>query len=118
MLVGAQAGPILDRLRRPSETVHAPHLLDLEIAQTLRGSILRGQITAAHGRQALDAFRDMAITRYAHSPLLPRIWELRATITAYDAAYVALAESLGAPLLTRDGRLGRAPGHRALVEVM
>ena len=60
----------------------------------------------------------MAIRRYPHKPLLPRVWQLRSSLTAYDAAYVALAELLNAPLLTRDGRLARATGHQAKVELV
>ncbi|MBF8299012.1 MAG: PilT protein domain protein, partial [Dehalococcoidia bacterium] len=67
---------------------------------------------------ALADFISMAIQRYPHTPLLPRVWELKANVTAYDAAYIALAEDLGATLLTRDGRLARATGHRASIELV
>jgi predicted nucleic acid-binding protein len=67
---------------------------------------------------ALAAMADFPLIRYQHDLLLPRIWELRHNLTAYDAAYVALAEALGAPLLTRDRRIAAAPGHRARVELV
>ncbi len=77
-----------------------------------------GELTAARGQQALQVLYDMPIQRHPHRPLLHRIWEVRANVTAYDAAYIALAEALDAPLWTRDGRLARATGHRALVELI
>jgi predicted nucleic acid-binding protein len=67
---------------------------------------------------ALDLFSKFPITRYSHEPLMPRIWALRSNLTAYDAAYVALAEGLGATMLTRDERLARAPGNRATLELI
>jgi predicted nucleic acid-binding protein len=66
----------------------------------------------------LEDLYDLNIWRYPHWPLLPRIWQLRSNLTAYDAAYVALAEELGLPLLTRDARLARAVGHQAVVELV
>ena len=61
---------------------------------------------------------DLPVHRHPHDILLPRIWELRRSVTAYDAAYVALAEALDAPLLTRDGKLARSHGHRARIELV
>ena len=60
---------------------------------------------------------DLRLTRYSHFMLLPRVWQLRHNFSAYDAAYVGLAEKLGAPLITRDGRLAAAPGHAAIIEL-
>lgn len=77
-----------------------------------------GDIDDARGRSALVDLADFPLRRYPHELLLPRIWELRNNMTAYDAAYVALAEGLGAPLLTRDRRLAATPGHRAEVELI
>lgn len=105
------------RVFAADQTLHAPHLIDLEIAQVLRRYVHIGDITAVRGEAALADWSDMAVQRYPHDLLLPRIWALRATLTAYDAAYVALAEALDAPLLTCDARIARAPGHRARVEV-
>lgn len=81
-----------ERLFDPGETLHAPHPLDLEMAQVLRR---------------------FPLNRYPHDFMLQRIWELRANLTAYDAAYVALAEAPDAPLLPRDRRLAATPGHHA-----
>jgi predicted nucleic acid-binding protein len=119
LLLGSEAGTrISTRLAAPDETLHAPHLLDLEVAQVLRRYEAAGLLSASRARQALDDLADLGVVRYAHEDLLPRIWHLRRNLTAYDAAYVALAEALDAPLLTRDGKLAAAPGHRAHVEVV
>jgi len=101
-----------------SETLHAPHVLDLEVAQVLRRYARAGEIDPDRGAAALDDLSDFPLHRYAHDVILPRIWELRANLTAYDAAYVALAEALDAPLLTRDRKLAAAPGHNARIELV
>jgi predicted nucleic acid-binding protein len=113
-----QSDIIADRLTQPRERLHVPHLLDLEVAQVLRRYVARGEILEARGREALDLLAVFPLIRYAHEPLLQRIWQLRDTLTAYDAAYVALAEALGVTLLTRDERLSRASGIRARVELL
>jgi predicted nucleic acid-binding protein len=105
---------VLDRKQRPN----APHLLDVEVAQVVRRYWLAGQLTAERAQEMLDDLIVLPIQRYAHAILVPRIWELRENLTAYDATYVALAEALDAPLLTRDRRLAAAPGHRAGVELV
>jgi predicted nucleic acid-binding protein len=79
---------------------------------------MAGDMSAQRGREALEDLTDLSLRRYPHDVLLPRVWELRANLTAHDAAYVALAEALGAPLLTRDRRLAGAVGHRARVEAV
>jgi predicted nucleic acid-binding protein len=106
------------RLFEPGETLHAPHLLDVEVAQVIRRYVANGDIDANRGREALDDLADLRLRRYPHDLLLPRIWELRHNLTAYDAAYVALAEALDAPLLTRDRRLAAAAGVSARVELI
>ena len=106
------------RLLTGSETLHAPHLLDVEVAQVLRRHEARGTLNAARGRAALDLLRQMPLVRHGHRELIARAWNLRKNLTAYDAMYVALAEVLGAVLLTRDQRLAAAPGHRARVEIV
>jgi predicted nucleic acid-binding protein len=95
------------------ESFHVPHLLDLEVVQVLRRYSHQHILTDHRAAQALEDFRDFPLTRYAHDPLLSRIWELRENFTAYDAAYVALAEVLDIPLVTCDMRLTTAPGHTA-----
>ena len=102
----------------PEERLHAPHLLDVEVAQALRRLVQLGDITPPRAQQALDDHTALGIDRHAHQDLLPRIWRLRESITAYDAAYVALAEALQAPLLTCDAKLARSHGHRAKMELV
>ncbi len=107
-----------DRLFAPHQTLHAPHLLDVEVAQVVRRYAANGEIDSARGRMALTDLADIPLRRYPHDFLLPRIWDLRNNLTAYDAAYVALAEVLDIPLLTRDRRLAAAAGHRAHIELI
>lgn len=109
---------VAERLFTPDETLHAPHLLDLEVAQVLRRYALAGELASARGLEALEDLADLPLTRYPHDLLLPRIWELRGNLTAYDAAYVALAEVLAAPLVTRDAALASVRVHHARVEVL
>jgi predicted nucleic acid-binding protein len=117
LLNTATGKSIAARLRPETVTVHAPHLIDVEVTQVLRRYVLAQALSAERAVMALDCLRDLDLTRYAHEPFLPRMWELRANLTAYDAAYVSLAEALGAVLLTCDARLARAPGHVAQIEV-
>ena len=109
--------PVAERLLMSDSSLHAPYLLDVEVAQVLRRFVTRGEVLEARARQALAALADFPLERYSHTILLPRIWTLRQNLTVYDAAYVALAEVLGATLLTRDGRIARAPGLAARIEV-
>ncbi len=97
---------------------HAPPLLDLEVAQALRRLTFSGEIAQNRGRSVLDIFSDWSLIRHAHTPLLRRIWELRSSVSAYDAAYVALAEALDRPLLTCDAKLSRSHGHCAKIELL
>lgn len=113
-----ESDAIAARLFDGRDSLHAPYLLDLEVAQVLRRYAARGEVAPRRGQDALELLAAFPLSRYPHEPLLPRIWALRANLTAYDAAYVALAEGLGAPLLTRDRRLTGATGHRATVELI
>jgi predicted nucleic acid-binding protein len=108
---------IEERVYAGRESLHAPHLLDLEVAQTLRRLVREHFISAERAAEVLGDLLLLRILRHPHASLLPRIWHLRHNLTAYDAAYVALAESLGAVLITRDERLAAASGHTARVEV-
>jgi predicted nucleic acid-binding protein len=101
-----------------ARSLHAPSLLDLEVAQAIRRFCATGQLRAARGDQAIAELADLPVRRYPHTPLLGRIWQLRTGITVYDAAYVALAETLRAPLVTRDRRLANTRGHRARIDLV
>jgi predicted nucleic acid-binding protein len=118
LLQTAVGAPLAERLLSPEASLHVPSLVDIEVAQVLRRFVGQGVLAAERARLALEDLADLPLQRYSHELFLPRIWELRHNLTAYDAAYVALAETLGATLLTRDGRIQRAPGHSAHVEVI
>jgi predicted nucleic acid-binding protein len=111
------AARVSSRIFGVGETLHAPHLLDLEIAQVLRRYVRSGVISAHRGSEALTDLADLPLNRYPHVVLLPRIWQFRHNVTAYDAAYLALAEALDAPLVTRDRALASA-GARVRVEII
>lgn len=100
------------------ESLHAPHLIDIEVTQVLRRYALAGIASVSRCEEGLAAFALFRVSRHSHASLLARVWQLRSNLTAYDAVYVALAESLGATLLTGDRRLANAPGIRAPVEVL
>lgn len=100
------------------QSLHAPELLDLEVAQVLRRLVREGTLSVPRAEAAIEDLLDLRITRYPHSVLLPRIWQLRHNLSAYDAAYVVLAEKLGATLLTRDAKLASAAGHNATIAVV
>ncbi len=112
------AKAIETRLFVSGQTLHAPHLLDIEAAQVIRRYAANGDIEGERGRAALNDLADFPLQRYPHSFLLRRIWTLRHNLTAYDAAYVALAEALETVLLTRDKRLAMAAGHHARIELV
>jgi predicted nucleic acid-binding protein len=105
------------RLGRAGETLHVPHVFDLEVLAASRRHALRGVLSGARVQRALGALDDLRATRYSHVPLRPRIWELRENVTPYDAAYLALAEALRSPLVTVDAALARAAGARAEIEL-
>jgi predicted nucleic acid-binding protein len=115
--LGASASGIRERMDRADEGLHVPHLFEVEVVNVLRRYALSGALSAQRARLALNRLLAMRVTRYPHTALLPRIWELKDNVTACDAAYVALAETLEAPLITRDERLSRAPGIRTAVEL-
>ena len=113
-LLQTSAGKRIEkRIYSHNESLHTPHLLDLEVTQVLRRLVREGALPAHRADEAVRDLLDLRITRYPHFVLLPRIWQLRHNFSAYDAAYVVLAEKLGAALVTRDGRLASASGHAA-----
>lgn len=118
-LLQTSAGQRIEsRIYSSSESLHAPHLLDLEVGQVIRRFVREGAVSAHRGEQAIVDLLDLRVTRYPHFVLLSRIWQLRQNLSAYDAAYVVLAERLGAVLLTRDARLASASGHGAIIELI
>jgi predicted nucleic acid-binding protein len=109
-----------DRLRRrlAGERLAAPAIIDLEVASALRGHVRAGRTSPRRAEVALADLAVMRLERSLHTPLMPRIWELRDNLSTYDAAYVALAEAMETVLLTGDARLARAPGIRCEVELL
>lgn len=113
---GQDGDTVRDRLR--GEQLAAPALIDLEVASVWRGLARGGHLDPRRVRLALDDLQELPLQRVEHTSLLWRCWELRDNLTIYDAAYVALAEALQAPLLTGDRRLARSTGPRCTIEVM
>ena len=109
-----RAARLATRVR--GQTLHAPHLIDLETISVVRSLEARG-LASTLAVQAITDLVAVAMTRYPHDVLVRRIWQLRANLTVYDACYVALAEALSAPLITCDARLANAPGNRASIEL-
>ena len=109
---------VQERVLDSEESLHAPHLIDIEVTQTLRRLVILEEITAARGKQALEDYVALKIKRAEQKDLLERIWTLRDSITAYDAAYGVLAEILDCPLITCDGKLTRSHGHKARIELI
>lgn len=119
LLLGTEAGHrVADRIADPAQGLHAPHLIDVEVLQALRRYVRSGELDSDSGLCAVRDLGDLDLERHPHEPLLVRMWALRDNMTAYDAAYIALAEALDAVLLTCDGRLARAPGVAAAVELV
>lgn len=106
------------RVRLAEANLQAPELIDAELLSVLRRLVLAGRLPEQHALQALATSQQLGLRRHASRHLWPRAWELRANLSAYDALYVALAEQLGATLLTADARVARAPGLKCPVEVM
>ena len=109
---------LAESLRSPRESLCAPHLVDVEVTQAVRRYVLVGAISVERGRLAIQHLAELDLHRFAHPPLLPRIWALRENLTAYDATYVALAEILEATLVTSDRRLAAAPGVLANIDLI
>jgi len=108
----------LARARLRGQRLAAPHLIDLEVLSAWRRLVSTGDLDGRRAELALGDLALLRVERVAHTPLLGRCWELRSTLTVYDAAYVALAEALDVPLVTADRRLAAAPGARCAFEVL
>ena len=117
LLQTAVGQQIEGRIYSRGESLYAPHVLDLEVAQVLRRLVREGAVSAPRADQAIEDLSDLRVNRYPHFVFLPRIWRLRDNLSAYDAAYVALTEKLGATLITRDSRLASASARVVSIEL-
>lgn len=117
LLQTATGRRIETRIYSRNETLHTPHVLDLEVTQVLRRLARQGVVSVRRANEAVRDLLDLRVTRYPHTLLIPQIWQLRHNFSAYDAAYIVLAEKLRAPLITRDGQLASASAHTATVEL-
>lgn len=107
---------LVEHLARDGD-LHGPHLIDTEVLHALRRMTMNGAISDERAMDARSDFAELTLVRYPHQPLSDRVWALRHNLTAYDATFIALAETLDAPLITCDARLASAPGHTAHVEL-
>jgi predicted nucleic acid-binding protein len=118
VLLNTATGDVLrSYLFATGETLHVPHLMDVEVLQVLGRYSISKTLDRKRAGEAFDDYAAIPLTRYPHSVLLPRVWELRHNLTAYDAVYVALAEALDATLVTCDRGLGAVAGHHAAIRV-
>jgi predicted nucleic acid-binding protein len=119
LLLGTTRGlRVADELDDEDESIHMPHLADVEVASVMRRLVAAGAIGEKVAGEAIADLQELGIDRHAHDPLLDRIWELRSNVSAYDAAYLALAEVLDATLLTCDRRFARTARRTTRVEVI
>jgi len=117
-VISTAGAALRDRIIDDGRALAAPDLIELEVPQALRRLVRIGTIGSARAAEAIRIFGALRIERFPHAPIGPRVWALRENLTAYDAAYFALAELLDAPLWTRDAKFRSAPGHNARVVVM
>lgn len=101
-----------------SDSIHVPHLWLVEVTQVVRRHVATGLLSPDRGLRTLRVAERLPAVRHEHEPIIERVWALRENLTAYDAVYVALAEVLGATLVTTDARLPRSPGHVAIIELV
>lgn len=117
-LLESDIGRRVEQRLRDSRSLDVPQVVDLEVASALRRLDAAGVVPERRARGALEDLLRLPLVRYPAGALLPRIWELRRTLTAYDASYVALAEALSVPLVTADAKLARSHGHRAEIDLV
>jgi predicted nucleic acid-binding protein len=117
LLQTAVGQQIENRIYSRGESLHAPHLLDLEVAQVLRRLVREAAVSAQRADQAVEDLLNLRLTRYPHFVFLPHTWRLRHNLSAYDAAYVVLASQLAATLITRDARLASASPRGVSIEL-
>jgi predicted nucleic acid-binding protein len=115
LIDGGERGQWARSSIRRERGLAAPHVIDVEVVSGLRQLLARAEVTRREAEVALSNFTGLKIARYPVTIFLDRIWRLRTVLTPYDAAYVALGEALGSPLVTTDARLARAHGHQAAI---
>jgi predicted nucleic acid-binding protein len=121
LLARPAAGAVAGHVSERGLDLHAPHLIDVEVASAVHRLVAAGDAVPERGEEAIADLLDLPLARYPHDILLSRVWELRENFTAYDATYVALAEALsdeGVPLLTTDDRLASAVRAHTAIEVL
>jgi predicted nucleic acid-binding protein len=117
LLLQTDLGTRVERRLLRDEDLHAPHLLDVEVLSALRRLVRTGEVASERAEDAIDDLQLLRLARHGHEDLLPRVWDLRDNVTAYDAVYVALTEALDATLVTCDRALGAATS-AARIEVI
>lgn len=119
LLLGSSQGMrVADELTDESTSVHVPHLADVEVARALRRLVAARRVDDTVAGKAVDELQNLPLVRHGHDVLLDRIWAMRKGVSAYDATYLALAEVLGATLVTCDRRLAKASGPHVTVSVI
>lgn len=118
LLGGRRAEAVLPWIEAHEGELHAPGLIDVEVTQAIRRLEDAGAMTSARSKASIELLQELPVSRHSQTPLLPRIWQLRHNLTAYDGAYVGLAEALGCPLVTCDNALATVPGVGVRVEVV
>jgi predicted nucleic acid-binding protein len=118
LLNSPRAKRILEMLDKHADEISAPSLIDVEVCHVLRRYVMLKVVGAQRSKEAVEDLAEFPLERFPHAVLLSRMWQLSNNLTAYDAAYVALAESLECALLTCDGKLASAKGHRAAIKLI
>lgn len=118
LLNSSRAKRILKVLNDHADELAAPSLIDVEVCHVLRRYAMLKVISAQRGKEAVEELTEFPMERFQHAVLLSRIWQLRNNLTAYDAAYVALAEVLECALITCDAKLAATKGHHAAIELI